>query len=287
MIARIGGAAGFSSRRSAPSRDEVRKVGARFGKRTVATIAPPRARGWRSVHEHTGRTTDRARAPRAEPRAHPDTEGYVERDGVRTFYEAYGDGEPTVLLLPTWSILHSRCWKMQIAYLARHCRVVAFDGRGNGKSDRPAEPGAYVEQQFADDALAVMDATGIDRAVLVSLSRGAERSLLLAAGHPERVAGMVFIAPALPLPPTAPRAAAEQEFQERRESYRGWEKWNGNYWLENYEDFLEFFFSQVFTEPHSTKHRETPLPGRSKPTPRRWLRPSSRRGFPTRQPSAG
>ena len=129
---------------------------------------------------------------------------------MRTFYEGYGDGEPTVLLLPTWSIIHSRCWKMQIPYLARHCRVVAFDGRGNGRSDRPAEPEAYVEQEFADDALAVMDATGTDRAVLVSLSRGAERSLLLAAGHPERVAGMVFIAPALPLPPAAPRARAEQ-----------------------------------------------------------------------------
>ena len=101
-----------------------------------------------------------------------------------------------------------------------------------------------------------MDATGTERAVVVSLSRGAERSLLLAAGHPERVAGMVFIAPALPLPPAAPRAAAEQMFDERRDSYEGWEKWNSHYWLENYEDFLEFFFSQVFTEPHSTKQRE-------------------------------
>ena len=187
---------------------------------------------------------------------YPDTEGYVERDGVRTFYEVYGEGEPTVLLLPTWSIIHSRCWKMQIPYLSRHGRVVAFDGRGNGKSDRPAEPRAYVEQEFADDALAVMDATGTDRAVLVCLSRGAERSLLLATGHPDRVAGMVFIAPALPLHPAAPRASAEREFTARHESPSGWEKWNGNYWLENYEDFLVFFFSQVFTEPHSTKQRE-------------------------------
>jgi len=187
---------------------------------------------------------------------YPDSEGYVERDGIRTFYEVYGEGEPTVLLLPTWSIIHSRCWKMQIPYLARHCRVVTFDGRGNGKSDRPAEPEAYVEQEFADDALAVMDATGTDRAVVVSLSRGAERSLLLAAGHPERVAGMVFIAPGLPLPPAAPRASAEHDFKAPRESYSGWGKWNANYWLEHYEEFLEFFFSQAFTEAHSTKHRE-------------------------------
>ena len=68
---------------------------------------------------------------------YPDSEGYVERDGVRVFYEVYGTGEPTVLLLPTWSIIHSRCWKMQIPYLARHCRVITFDARGNGRSDRP------------------------------------------------------------------------------------------------------------------------------------------------------
>src|SRR5436190_15931304 len=184
---------------------------------------------------------------------YPDEEGFVERDGVRTFYEVYGGGEPTILLLPTWSVLHSRCWKAQIPYLARHFRVLTFEGRGNGRSDRPREPEAYVEDEFADDALAVLDATGTERAVLVSLSRGVERSMLLGANHPERVAGMVFIAPALPLPPVAPRANAEEEFRRPRDSYEGWEKWNGNYWLDDYPDFLEFFFSQVFTEPHSTK----------------------------------
>ena len=52
---------------------------------------------------------------------YPDSEGYVERDGVRVLYEVFGSGEPTVLLLPTWSIVHSRAWKMQMPYLARHC----------------------------------------------------------------------------------------------------------------------------------------------------------------------
>ncbi len=196
----------------------------------------------------TGREQTRAR--------YPDQEGYVERDGVRIFYEVYGDGEPTVLLMPTWSIIHSRHWKMQIPYLARHCRVLTFDGRGNGRSDRPAEPDAYREEEFAADAVAVMDATATDRAVVVSLSRGAERSLLLAANHPERVDRMVFIAPALPLPPATPRLKAMQEFGERHDEYIGWGKWNRHYWVEHYEDFLEFFFSQCFTEPHSTKQRE-------------------------------
>ena len=132
---------------------------------------------------------------------YPDESGWVERNGVRLFYEVYGSGEPTVFLLPTWSIVHSRHWKMQIPYLARHCRVLTFDGRGNGRSDRPSESDAYREEEFAADAIAVMDATGTERAVLVSLSRGAERSLHIAAGHPERVDKLLFIAPGLPLPP--------------------------------------------------------------------------------------
>ena len=186
----------------------------------------------------------------------PIRDGYVERDGVKIFYEVFGAGEPTVLLLPTWSIVHSRHWKMQIPYLSRHCRVVTFDGRGNGRSDRPMEPEAYREEEFAADALAVMEATATQRAVVVSLSRGAERSLHLAASHPERVDKLVFIAPALPLPPATPRLKAIQDFDEQRDSYAGWQTWNRHYWTEHYEDFLEFFFSQCFTEPHSTKQRE-------------------------------
>ena len=187
---------------------------------------------------------------------YPNVSGYVERDGVRLYYEVYGTGEPTVFLLPTWSIIHSRHWKMQIPYLARHCRVLVFDGRGNGRSDRPSETDAYREEEFAADAVAVMDATATERAVLVSLSRGAERSLHVAAGHPERVEKLVFIAPALPLPPATPRLKAMEEFIEPHDEYIGWGKWNRHYWVENYEEFLEFFFSQCFTEPHSTKPRE-------------------------------
>ncbi len=58
---------------------------------------------------------------------------------MRIFWERYGDGEPAVLLLPTWTIIHSRFWKMQIPDLARRTRVITFDGRGNGRTDRPRE----------------------------------------------------------------------------------------------------------------------------------------------------
>jgi pimeloyl-ACP methyl ester carboxylesterase/predicted glycosyltransferase len=187
---------------------------------------------------------------------YPDADGFVERDGVKIFYEVYGDGKATILLLPPWSIVHSRGWKMQIPYLARHYRVITFDPRGNGRSDRPIGAKAYDEREFAADAVAVLDATGSDRAVIVGFSLGAQRSLLLATEHPARVAGVVFIGPAVPLAPTASRDQWVAGFNEPRDSYHGWGKYNRHYWLSDYEDFVEFFFSKAYNEPHSTKHHE-------------------------------
>jgi pimeloyl-ACP methyl ester carboxylesterase len=180
----------------------------------------------------------------------PTESGTVERAGVRLAYEVYGSGEPTVLLMPTWSIVHSRHWKMQIAYLARHCRVLTFDGRGNGRSDRPA--GGYGAREFADDALAVMDATATGDALIVSLSLGAEHVLLLAAAQPARVRGAVFIAPAVALGEPAPDRP-DHPWDEELGSDEGWTRYNRAPWLRDYPGFLEFFFSPMFTEPHSTK----------------------------------
>jgi pimeloyl-ACP methyl ester carboxylesterase/predicted glycosyltransferase len=182
----------------------------------------------------------------------PRSEGYVERDGVKVHYEVFGAGEPTVLLLPTWSIIHSRHWKMQIPYLARHCRVLTFDGRGNGRSDRPTEPGAYAEREFAADALAVMDATQTGRAIVVGFSMGAQRGLLLAANHPERVEAAVFVGPNYP-GGGAPLPERTVYSWEDELDDEGWAKYNKHYWLRDHKGFLDFFMSRIFTEPHSTK----------------------------------
>ena len=187
---------------------------------------------------------------------YPDHDGYVERDGVKVFYEVFGQGEPTILLMPTWSIIHSRHWKMQVPYLARHYRVVTFDGRGNGRSDRPAGPEAYEEKEYVADALAVMDATDTERAVLVSLSMGGQRSLILAAEHPKHVLGAVFIAPAVPLAPRPAERAVAERWEEVLDTDEGWAKYNRHYWLRDHRGFLEFFFSNMFSEPHSTKPLE-------------------------------
>jgi len=182
----------------------------------------------------------------------PSRDGYVAREGVKVFYEVFGAGEPTVMLLPTWSIIHSRHWKLQVPDLARRHRVVTFDGRGNGRSDRPADPVAYRPAEFTADALAVMDATGTERAVLVALSLGATWALELGALHPERVAGIVFIGPALPLAQLSQERRA-YSFTKPLDTTDGWAKFNQHYWREHYREFIEFFMGRIFTEPHSTK----------------------------------
>ncbi|MEX2194426.1 MAG: alpha/beta fold hydrolase [Thermoleophilaceae bacterium] len=191
---------------------------------------------------------------------YPDEEGYIERNGVRVFYEVYGSGEPTILFLPTWTFVHSRIWKMQIPYLARHHRVVVFDPRGNGRSDRPATREAYAEREFAQDALDVMDATGTERAIVVGLSRGAQRTLLLATEHPERVIGAVFIGPFFPASLLAglrwrlmnhPRLL--RLFFTPPPVARGWLKFNAVHWRRDYRDFVEWFGARATSQPHSTK----------------------------------
>jgi pimeloyl-ACP methyl ester carboxylesterase/predicted glycosyltransferase len=187
---------------------------------------------------------------------YPEVDGYVERDGVKVFYEVFGTGEPTVLLLPTWSIIHSRVWKMQVPYLARHYRVITFDGRGNGRSDRPVGADAYAETEFAADALGVMDATGTEQAILVAESMGAQRGVILASDHPHRVTGAVFIGPATPMGGILPQREIIKFFDEVLPHDESWAKYNRHYWMRDYRGFLEFFFENAFTEPHSTKQRE-------------------------------
>ena len=196
----------------------------------------------------------------------PDADGFVDRGPVRLHWERFGDGDPTLLLLPTWTIIHARFWKAQVPYLARHFRVVTYDPRGNGRSDRPATAEAYDDEQFVADAVAVLEATGTGRAVLVALSRGGRWAAELAAARPELVLGAVLIDPAFPYLAPIPRRQAFS-FDEELDTTEGWAKYNRHYWLREYRDFLEFFASQAFSEPHSTKQIEDMVGWRLETTP--------------------
>jgi pimeloyl-ACP methyl ester carboxylesterase/predicted glycosyltransferase len=181
---------------------------------------------------------------------HPDRDGFIEHDGVAISWELYGEGERTVLLIPPWQIVHSRIWKAQIPYLARHLRVVTFDPAGNGRSGRPAS--GYDHHRVAGAALAVLDATATERASLVTLSRSTWQGVILAAEHPERIERLVLTASVLE---DAGRGGASFHAPVGDDA-KGWAKYNAGYWRAHYRDFLEFFFAQVSSEAHSTKQRD-------------------------------
>jgi pimeloyl-ACP methyl ester carboxylesterase/predicted glycosyltransferase len=206
---------------------------------------------------HNDRVNVAQTAPiREQTRArYPDECGHIERDGVRVHYEAYGAGDPTILFLPTWELVHSRAWKFQIPYFARHGRVVTFDRRGSGRSDRPEDVRSYDRRASMDDALAILDVVRARRAVVVSWC-GAGDDLMLAAEHPERVAGLVLIAPDLLVSVDPADEEGPYPFDEEPETLDGWAKWNRHYWLRDWPGFVEFFFTRTFTEPHSTKQIE-------------------------------
>ena len=183
--------------------------------------------------------------------------GFAESgDGVRLAWEEFGAGEPAIVLLPSAPIVHSRQWKAQIHFLSRSWRVIAFDGRGNGRSDRPVDSEAYVDDRFVGDIATVMDATGTDRAVLVGLCvDGVWRAIRLAVAQPDRVLGIVAFGIGVPrLAPTQPHyASAAATFDDELPSADGWAKYNRHHWRRDYPDFATFFFEQMTTEPHSTK----------------------------------
>ena len=190
----------------------------------------------------------------------PDSSGFaLTPDGLRLYYEVFGSGTKTIVLLSVNPISHSRIWKAQVHYLARHFRVVAYDGRGSGLSDHPDPSGKWLGRWWADDCRTVMDATGTEAAVLVGICHdGVFPSVQLAASDPDRVLGIVAIAPGVPLltPPHPLRAAAVEVFDQVLESNKGWFKHNRHYVRKNYRGFLEFFFGEMFPEPHSTKQLE-------------------------------
>jgi pimeloyl-ACP methyl ester carboxylesterase/predicted glycosyltransferase len=184
--------------------------------------------------------------------------GTVTRDGVTVAYDVHGlEDRPTILLLPSWAIVHSRFWKAQIPYLARHFRVVSFDGRGNGRSDRPEGAAAYTDEVHAADALAVLDATTTRECVAVGLSWGATWALHLAADHPERVVGVVGIAPSTNVRVDRPGRENAAWDGPAPQAPEGWATYNRDHWLTGgYDQFVRFFFAQMFAEPHSTKQVE-------------------------------
>ena len=119
------------------------------------------------------------------PTAHALHRGSVE---LRA-WEWPGDPPPTLLLHGIGN--YARYWDFFAAEIAGRLRLVATDARGHGESGKPAE--GYTPDEFVADAVAVLDALAIERAMLVGHSMGGTHAIRLAAAHPDRVERLVIV----------------------------------------------------------------------------------------------
>ncbi len=125
----------------------------------------------------------------AAPLPASNAQGYVDHDGARIWYTAYGAGSPVILL--HGGLGHSGNWGYQVpAVVGSGHRAVLIDSRGHGRSTRDLK--RYMYERMASDVLAVMDALSVGRAALVGWSDGACTALILGRQAPERVAGVFF-----------------------------------------------------------------------------------------------
>lgn len=209
----------------------------------------------------------------------PLTDGFVERGGVRIHYEVYGEGRDTLLFVPPWSITHSRIYKAQVPWLSDYFRCITYDPRGNGRSDRPDRTDAYAVDQYVDDALAVLEATATDSATLVGMSSGGGLAAMIAAHHPERTRAAVLIGTSATIGQGNPYMTPAH-FQEKRDAFEGWDKYNREYWQRDYASFAEFFLGNVFCERHSTKQLEDALEWAAETTGETLVHTASARTIP-------
>ena len=134
-------------------------------------------------------------------------DGYVDVNGLRLHYLEWGAaGSPGMVLLHGLTS-HAHSWDHFARALQDRYHIVALDQRGHGDSAWPPDHG-YGTAQYVADALALVDALGMQRFVLIGLSMGAHNAMAFTAAHPQRVTHLVpvDIAPAF-------RGAAERRAQ--------------------------------------------------------------------------
>jgi pimeloyl-ACP methyl ester carboxylesterase len=120
----------------------------------------------------------------------------IDRDGVEIHYELHGppgdnSHAPPILLSHGYGAT-SRMWDGQVAAFADRYRLVLWDMRGHGQSGDPADPALYSHALTVGDMAAVLDACGIERAIIGGLSLGGVMSLAFHLAHPERVRALML-----------------------------------------------------------------------------------------------
>jgi class 3 adenylate cyclase/alpha-beta hydrolase superfamily lysophospholipase len=122
---------------------------------------------------------------------------YAKSDGLDIAYQVVGDSALTVVFVPGFVSNVESAWEFPenarfLSRLASFSRLVLFDKRGTGLSDRvPVDRLPTLEERI-DDVRAVLDAVGCERAALFGISEGGPMSVLFAAAHPDRVSHLVL-----------------------------------------------------------------------------------------------
>ena len=116
----------------------------------------------------------------------------------RVAYQVFGDGDIDLLFASaSGDAMDMRWyWPPYVDFLRRlgtQARLIMFDRRGSGSSDRASGEPLSPWEQWADDARAVLDAVGSERAVLLGLSDGGPIAILFAASHPHRTRGLILV----------------------------------------------------------------------------------------------
>ena len=112
-------------------------------------------------------------------------------DGTRIHYEVTGKPGATPVLMIQGLGASKNAWNLQRIAMATRFRIISFDNRGAGRSDKPTVP--FTLEQMADDALAVLDAAGIETAHVVGASMGGVISQIVAVKHPHRVRSLTLV----------------------------------------------------------------------------------------------
>ena len=113
---------------------------------------------------------------------------FLERDGVKIYYEVHGNGRPLLFLSET--ACHCDVWKRyQVPEFSRDHQVILYDYRGTGRSDKPSEP--YSIEMFADDGAAILAHLDARDAVVCGHSMGGSVAQLIALNYPVRVSSLV------------------------------------------------------------------------------------------------
>ena len=169
---------------------------------------------------------------------------YAKSGGVNIAYTVVGAGERDLVCIPGFITNVELIWDEEswgatfYRRLASFCRVILFDKRGMGLSDRVA--GVPSLETRIDDARAVMDAVGVDRAPVLGMSEGAPMALLFAATYPERVSALVLYGSDAPV---RDRTRETPWVDPREQQLQGIEAWDEREWgtLEHARSGVAFF----------------------------------------------